>query len=74
MQFQLLQERFDEQSLTLRITKEENGDLEVGLSTIKQQFQEVQSSNTVRPSFLILCLFFDHTNRPRLIWQYFVRR
>ncbi|KAF7968734.1 hypothetical protein HWV62_29612 [Athelia sp. TMB] len=44
--FQLLQERFDEQSLTLRITKEANGDLDVSLNDLKDQLKEVQDSNS----------------------------
>ncbi|KAF7985817.1 hypothetical protein HWV62_476 [Athelia sp. TMB] len=44
--FQLLQERFDEQSLTLRITKEANGDLDVSLNDLKNQLKEVQDSNS----------------------------
>ncbi|KZP19718.1 hypothetical protein FIBSPDRAFT_557490 [Athelia psychrophila] len=42
--YQLLQERFDEQSLTLRITKEANGDLNVSLNDLDEQLKAVQSA------------------------------
>ncbi|KZP09255.1 hypothetical protein FIBSPDRAFT_938558 [Athelia psychrophila] len=46
---QLLQERFDEQPLTLRITKEANGDLDVSLSDLDEQLKgcrDLAQSNT----------------------------
>ncbi|KZP02943.1 WD40 repeat-like protein [Athelia psychrophila] len=44
IRYQLLQERFDEQSLTLRITKEANDDLNVCLNDWDEQMKRAQST------------------------------